>query len=115
MIDLTPIMQALVSLMAALITIYFVPWLKTVTTEEQQTKIAKWVKIAVYAAEKMYGDGEGTKKLEYAKGILAEHGIELDYNTLIALVDSEIKKMELLEEKKTDSVLSLLDETDDGK
>lgn len=94
MIDLTPIIQAVVTLIAALITIYLIPWLKSKTSADQQAQMRMWVEVAVYAAEKLYGAGHGDEKLAYAEQVLAQHNIKLDTQTLKALIDAEIKKME---------------------
>lgn len=97
MIDLTPIIQAAITLAAALITVYLIPWLKSRTTVEQQTYIRMAVQVAVYAAEKAYGAGHGEEKLAYAEKVLAGHNVKLDTKTLKAMIDAEIKEMELRE------------------
>ena len=97
MIDLTPIIQAAITLAAALITAYLIPWLRSRTTVEQQTYIRMAVQVAVYAAEKAYGAGHGEEKLAYAEKVLAKHNVKLDTDKLKALIDAEIKNMELLE------------------
>lgn len=50
-IDLTPIFQALIVLVAALITRYVVPWIKAKTTLDQRREIRDLVSILVFAAE----------------------------------------------------------------
>ena len=47
--------------------------------------------------EKLYGAGNGDKKLAYAEEILREHGIRLDTATLKAMIDAQIKEMENME------------------
>lgn len=95
MIDLTPIIQAAITLVAALITVYLIPWLKSRTTVEQQTYIRMAVQVAVYAAEKAYGAGHGEEKLAYAEKVLAGHNVRLDTKTLKAMIDAQIKEMEM--------------------
>lgn len=95
MIDLTPIIQAVITLAAALITVYLIPWLKSRTTVEQQTYVRMAVQVAVYAAEKAYGAGHGEEKLAYAEQVLAKHNVKLDTEKLKALIDAEIKNMEI--------------------
>ena len=97
MLDLTPIVQAVIALAASAITIFLIPWLKTRFGNETLEKARSWVEIAVYAAEKLYGAGNGDQKLEYAEAFLAQHGIKLDTSELIAMVNAEIKKMEQME------------------
>lgn len=95
MIDLTPIIQAAITLAAALITAYLIPWLRSRTTVEQQTYIHMAVQVAVYAAEKAYGAGHGEEKLAYAEQVLARHNVRLDTKTLKAMIDAQIKEMEM--------------------
>lgn len=94
MIDLTPLCQALITLFAALISIYLIPWLKSKTTNEQQVQIEAAVHIAVYAAEKIYGAGKGAEKFAYAHEWLKSHGFDLDAETLNAQINAAIKEME---------------------
>ena len=56
-IDLTPLLQAFVGVLALIITRYIVPWLRSVTTAEQRDKIDYWHRVAVAAMEKAYGAG----------------------------------------------------------
>lgn len=93
-IDLTPLFEALIGIAVALITGFLIPWIKERYGNEKLEKIRGWVQIAVYAAEKLYGAGNGDQKLEYAEAYLAQHNIKLDTYELIAMVNAEIKKME---------------------
>lgn len=97
MIDLTPIMEALIGLAVTAITVFLIPWLKERYGNETLEKTRNWVQVAVYAAEKLYGAGNGDQKLEYAEAFLAQHKIKLDTSELIAMVNAEIKKMEQAE------------------
>lgn len=97
-IDLTPLAEILISLLAVLITTYLIPWIKERTTAAQQEYIRAAAHVAVYAAEKFYGAGNGEKKLEYASKVLKEdYGVELNLNKLEAVIDAAIKEMELKE------------------
>lgn len=97
MIDLTPLVEALMGLAVTAITVFFIPWLRERYGNETLEKARNWVQIAVYAAEKVYGAGNGDQKLAYAEEVLAQHKIKLDTATLKTLVDAEIRKMEQLE------------------
>ena len=96
LLDLTKLAQA-ISLAAGIVSLYLVPWLRSKLTNEQLSKAKSWVQIAVFAAEKLYGAGNGDKKLAYAEEILREHGIRLDTATLKAMIDAQIKEMENME------------------
>ena len=96
LLDLTKLAQAVISL-AGIVSLYLVPWLRSNLTNEQLSKAKSWVQIAVFAAEKLYGAGNGDKKLAYAEEILRKHGIRLDTATLKAMIDAQIKEMENME------------------
>lgn len=85
-IDLTPIFQALIALLASIITLKLVPWIKSKTTEKQQDLLRAAVSVAVCAAEQLYGAGNGKEKLLYVKGKLAEKGYKVDIDEIEAAV-----------------------------
>lgn len=97
MLDITPLVEALLALATTAITLFFIPWLRERYGNETLEKAKNWVQIAVYAAEKIYGAGNGDQKLEYVEHLLAQHKIKFDTVTLKAMVDAEIKKMEQAE------------------
>jgi len=94
MMDLTPLVEAIIALAATAITVFLIPWLRERFGNEKLEKARGWVQIAVYAAEKLYGAGNGDAKLAYAQEVLAKHKIRLDTKTIMAMIDAEIKKME---------------------
>ena len=47
MTDLTPIINALIALTAALITAFVIPWLRRNTDARDREELLKWVEIAV--------------------------------------------------------------------
>lgn len=94
-IDLTPIIELVLAVLAMIITSYVIPWIKARTSAAQQEYIRTAAHVAVYAAEKFWGAGHGDEKLEYASKVLKEdYGIELNLNKLEAVIDAAIKEME---------------------
>lgn len=94
MININPIIEALIGLLAAIASVYLIPYLREKYGAEKLKRVRDVVEIAVYAAEKAYGPGRGKEKLEYAEQILAAHGVKLDAQRLVTMIDAEIKKME---------------------
>ena len=88
MIDLTPIFQAVIALLAALITYKLIPWIKARTTNEQQMRLDAAIRVAVYAAEQLFGAGHGADKMDYALNYLREMGFEVDSREIEATVYS---------------------------
>lgn len=76
-IDLTQVVVALIGLLSAFITYRLIPWIKTNTDVKQQTLIRAAVQTAVFAAEQLYGAGEGEKKFDYVVNWLKEKGYDV--------------------------------------
>lgn len=85
-INLTPILQALIGLLAALVTYRLIPWIKARTTSEQQAQIRAAVRIAIFAAEQLFGAGNGEAKLEYAIKWLEDQGYHVSRAEIEAAV-----------------------------
>lgn len=86
-IDLTPVLQAVISLAAVLITALLIPWLKTKLSLEQQQKFAAVVRTLVYAAEQIYStEKSGSNKLAYVKRELESRGYTVDEAVIEAAV-----------------------------
>ena len=91
MIDLTPIINAVIMLIAAVISAFVVPWLKGKIEAQKLTQILNWVKIAVNAAEQIYNEsGMGEKKKEYVLNFLQQKGYTLDPEKIDAMIESAV-------------------------
>lgn len=91
MSNITPVIEAVFALIAAIITAIVVPYIKSRTTTQQQTQIAAWVRIAVTAAEQLYkGSGRGAEKKAYVLDWLHEHGVTVDESKLDAMIESAV-------------------------
>lgn len=90
MVDLTPVFQAIIALLAALVTYKVIPWLRSKTTSQQQENIKAAAHIAVYAAEQIYGAGKGDEKLRYALEKLEEMGFHLDGGVARAAIEEAV-------------------------
>ena len=89
--DLTPIINAILALVAVLITYYLIPWIKAKTTAEQQKEINAWVRIAVQAAEQLFvGVGRGAEKKAYVMEFIESKGFKIDTAELDKLIESAV-------------------------
>lgn len=86
MIDLTPIVQAVLAVLAALITAFVIPWIKAKATVQQRELLERGVKTAVFAAEQVYGSGWGRDKMRYAEEYLRKRGYTVDIDLIEATV-----------------------------
>ena len=88
--DLTPILMALLILVAVLITCYLIPWIKTKTTAQQRDNIYFWVKMACSAAEQLYKTGEGQKKKQYVLEFLHSKELTVDEDELDKMIEAVV-------------------------
>ena len=95
MIDLTTIFQAAITLLAALITAFVIPWIKSRTTKTQREQIEAWVGIAVAAAEQLWKGHEkaGEEKKRYVLNFLEERGFAVDSAALDAMIEAEVMRI----------------------
>ena len=87
-IDLTPIFQAVIALLAALVTYKLIPWIKSKTTAEQQALLSATVRTLVYATDYVI------KELE-ARGFTADRA------AIEAAVAEELNRVETYETTET--------------
>ena len=88
--DLTPILIALLMLVAVLIICYLIPWVKTKTTAQQRDNIYFWVKMACSAAEQLYKSGEGQKKKQYVLEFLHSKELTVDEDELDKMIEAVV-------------------------
>ena len=93
MIDLTPIFQAIIALLAALITYKLIPWIRSKTTKQQQENLYAAARIAVYAAEQLFGAGQGEEKLDYAIAALKRAGYDIDKQLVRETIEEIVNSM----------------------
>lgn len=94
-IDLTDIITAVLALIAALITRYVIPWIKEKTTLEQQKRIQAAIDTVVFAAEKLYGAGQGEKKKQYVLAKLRANGYDVDDQMVRAGIEAAVMALDL--------------------
>lgn len=93
-LDITPILELIIKLAVALITIFLIPKLKDLiaakVSETDQKKIIRWTELAVQAAEEAERAGLIDKKAKYryALDFLEKRGVTFDADTMQALIDS---------------------------
>lgn len=94
-IDLTQILLAVLSLLASIITRFLVPWVKSRTTESDQKILESTARIAVFAAEQLYGALKGDMKLKFAKAYLQRHGWDVDTDEVKTTIEAMVQELTL--------------------
>ena len=98
--DLTPIVNAVITLIAAIVTTFLIPWIKSKIDAAKLAQIVEWVGIAVRAAEQIYNEsGMGEKKKQYVLDFLADKGFTLDPNSINAMIESAVKELNIEQNK----------------
>lgn len=94
MIDITPIVNAVIALLAAGVSVFLIPWIKSKTTDAQRKELLEWVKIAVAAAEQLYnGQGRGVEKKQYVLDFLASMGFTVDEEAINAAIEAAVNQL----------------------
>lgn len=92
-IDYTELFQAIITLLAAVVTTFLIPFLKKKLSGEQLEEVRRWIGIAVEAAEQLYGTKTGQKKKEYVVSFLLSKGIKIDVDEVNAMIEAEVYKL----------------------
>ena len=92
-INLTPIFQAAILLVAAIITTFVVPWIKSKVKNENMAIFLRWVEIAVAAAEQLYESTDGAAKKEYVLTYLRDKGYTVDVDDLENAIEAAVLKL----------------------
>lgn len=91
--DFTIIFEIVGTILMAIATSYIIPLLKEKLDAEKLKRIVKWVRIAVDAAEQLYGSGYGEDKREYVVNYLLKKGIVLDADEMDMLIESAVFRL----------------------
>jgi len=98
MIDLTPVFQAIIALLAALVTYRLIPWIQSKTNKNQQDALITAARIAVLAAEQVFGSGRGKEKFNYALAALKAAGFNIDGSIAIAAIEKAVRDLNLFKD-----------------
>lgn len=94
MVDLTPIITAVLTLIISLISAFLIPYIKTKVSAEQFATIKLWVQVAVQAAEMLYvGSGRGEEKKKYVIEFLNSKGFTLNAEEIENLIESAVLEL----------------------
>ena len=94
MVDLTPIISAVLTLIISLVSAFLIPYIKAKTSEEQFNTIKLWVQIAVQAAEMLYvGSGRAEEKKQYVIEFLKSKGFTLNAEEIENLIESAVLEL----------------------
>lgn len=92
--DYTQLIEAIITLVVTILTLFVIPWIKQKISADKLDEIMKWVKIAVQAAEMIYKEsGMGKEKKAYVEKFLDDMGIEIDDVKIDSLIESAVLEL----------------------
>lgn len=90
MIDITGIIEAVLTLIVAVIGVVYTKYRKESTNAEQ---LDRWVQIAVSAAEQAYKTGVTDDRKAYAQDVLAKQGLKLDWGKVDEMIEAAVNQL----------------------
>lgn len=102
MMDLTPVCNAFIALLAAIITAFFIPWLKSRTSAQDREAMLVWVDIAVAAAEQLYHNLNGAERKAYVLDFLAGKGYRINDQALGSAIEAAVLRLHKSLEGRSD-------------
>jgi hypothetical protein len=94
-IDITPVAEAVIALLAAVVTAVVVPWIRRKVSAEETARIAALVRTAVAAVEQIYGgaEGHGKEKKAFVLDFLKEKGFTLDPDEIEMMLEAAVYEL----------------------
>ena len=93
MIDLTNVIEAAVALLAAILSAFLIPWVRSKLSAAQTAELLRWVDIAVAAAQQLYHQADGERRLDYALELLAHRGYDINDSSVLDAVEAAVLKL----------------------
>ena len=91
--DITAIIECVIALIGALVSAFLLPYLKAQMTQDKRARLSFWLKVAVEAAEQLFGSKTGQQKRDYVIAFLLSKGLVFDVDEVTALIESEVYKL----------------------
>ena len=90
--DITNVFTAFIALLLALLSAFVIPWLKRKVSAQDMAELLEWVDIAVAAAQQLYHQADGEKRLQHALGVLADKGFDVNDKAVRNAVEAAVLK-----------------------
>lgn len=94
-IDITPLIQAIIALLAVLVTTFCIPAIKRYTTEKERENLMVWVNVAVKAAEQLAKSGviDKEERLNKVYEFLQSKNLIVDFDEVSTLIQAYVKDL----------------------
>lgn len=91
--DITTILEALITLAVALVSAIIIPYIKSKHSAEDLADFLKWVEIGVAAAEQLYNSTQGAEKKMFVLEYLTDRGYYIDENDMHVAIEAAVNKL----------------------
>ena len=92
-VDITMIVEAVISLCLALVSAFLIPWVKKKIGAENMAEFLRWVDIGVAAAEQLFESDATQMKKEFVVEFLREKGVVYDEVQIDAAIEAAVIKL----------------------
>ena len=92
-IDITPIVNAVIALLAAIVSSVVIPWIHAKIDDAETGQFLRWVEIAVAAAEQLYHTADGEAKKRYVLDYLEKKGYALDARDVNNAIEAAVLRL----------------------
>lgn len=94
MIDITTIIEAVITIVVFVVGTFLIPWIKQKIGEGKTAELINWVVIFVRAAEQIYNEsGMGAQKKAYVLQRLQEKGYNLDLEAVEDMIEAAVLEL----------------------
>ena len=93
LIDLTPFVQAAILFCMAGLSVFAIPWLRSILKAETFDTLLRCVEFAVKAAEQVGQTWKGSQKKKYVLDFLASKGYKIDDAEIDALIEASVLEL----------------------
>lgn len=91
--DITNVIEALIALVAAVIAVFVIPWVRRRSSAADIDEMLVWIRIAVAAAEQLFKAADGKSKLGYVMGYLSDKGYDIGCADIRNAVEAAVLKL----------------------
>ncbi|GHU78382.1 hypothetical protein AGMMS49992_28910 [Clostridia bacterium] len=93
MINITPIILGLITIIAGVVTYKLLPLLRVKFSREAFAKFTTTIDMLVAAAEQLYNSDQGNEKKMWVINYLAEHGFTFDMGMVDATIEAAVLRL----------------------
>lgn len=94
MVDITTIIQAIITIVVFVVGTFLIPWIKQKIGDSQTKELLNWVGIFVRAAEQIFREsGMGEQKKSYVIQRLQEKGYNLDVEAIEDMIEAAVLEL----------------------